>query len=117
MGKVILSRDSLRSLKLGFFSKPMTATPAALPRIKQLARLCLALAGIAGSITFGFAQSANATSNLAAATSNSDEAVTLEVFKVQETKGQSYGASNLASATPHEHADRECPSDDHGDEC
>lgn len=99
MGKVILSRDSLRSLKLGFFSKPMTANPATFPRIKQLARLCLALASLAGSITFGFAQSANATSNRAASNPNSDEAVTLEVFKVQETKGQSYGASNLASAT------------------
>jgi outer membrane receptor protein involved in Fe transport len=77
----------------------MTATPASFLRVKQLTRFSLALAGIAGSVTLGFAQSANATSSRAAATPNADEAIKLEVFKVQETKGQSYGASNLASAT------------------
>ena len=77
----------------------MTATPASFPRIKQLMRLGFALTGIAGACATASAQLANPAATRVAATPSADEAITLEVFKVQETKGQSYGASNLASAT------------------
>ncbi len=73
--------------------------PPSLP-LHRLARfLAVAFAGFSGFCTIGSAQLANPAPTSGAAAATADETVRLQVFTVQETKGQSYGASNLASAT------------------
>lgn len=71
-------------------------------RLRRCAQLSLAAAGLAGSLASVSAQTKAAetpASTTAAAAPADDDVVHLQVFTVTGTKGQSYGASNMASAT------------------